>query len=57
MVKLDQSELVVSFLAVICRLRSGQEEKSLLCSTVIIHRKQVSRDVQHVIVLLKIHMP
>lgn len=57
MVKLEQSELVVSFLAVICRLRSGQEEKSLLCSTVIIHRKQVSGDVQHVIVLLKIHMP
>lgn len=57
MVKLDWGELVAFFLVVICRLQSGQEEKSLFCSIAIINRKQVSRDVQHVIVLLKIHMP
>lgn len=59
MVKLEWSELVVFFFfAVICRLQSGQEEKSLFCSIVgSINRKQASKDVQHVIVLLKIHMP
>lgn len=57
MVKLEWSELVVFFFAVICRLQSGQEEKSLFCSIVTINRKQASKDVQHVIVLLKIHMP
>lgn len=57
MVKLEWGKLVVFFLAVICRLQSGQEEKSFFCSIVIINRKQVSRDVRHVIVLLKIHMP
>lgn len=55
--KLEWGELVVFFPVVICKLPSGQEEKSLLCSIRMMNRKQVSRDVQRGIVLLKIHMP
>lgn len=45
------------FLSAICRLQSGQEDKSLFCSIVMTNKKQVWGDVQHVTVLLKIHMP
>lgn len=57
MVKLKWTEVVFLFFSVICRPQSGQEEKSLVCSTAITTGKQVSGDVHHVTVLLKIHMP
>lgn len=57
MVKLKWTEVVFLFFSVICRPQSGQEEKSLICSTAITTGKQVSGDVHHVTVLLKIHMP
>lgn len=57
MVKLEWSEVVFFFSSVICRPQTGQEEKSLACSTAITTGKQVSGDVHRVTVLLKIHVP